>query len=169
MIDNYSISIPWAGVARISSKDSKFDKALVINSFDKGTYESESGFTLGFRLDSLETLTVTEIDLNTELQKFRSRPFFGITDTDIGFARLVDKTKSSNNFLGLEDEPSNDSKSDFIDTSIKSKNYEVAVEKKDDFKYFFSPELGLLVEELQPGQTLESLWKLDLPEIDLNL
>lgn len=130
------------------------------------------------------------------METFRSNPCFGIdTINDFTFKSLINETKIREGFLGQEEKKvqsfdklskmgvdedeyyegqiNNIKNLDYINDNIKAKNYET-IESTDqtlptDLKYFYCQEIGFAVEELKPGQATSSLWKYDLPDLELDV
>lgn len=208
LVEDYSLTVPWCSIAKVSIKDSKFDKALVVETFNKGINDTEviDGYNLGFRLGNIDILTGTLSQMSKLLKTSRKNPILGIDKSkDDEFSNLVSQSKIREGFIGhtdkkggksvtdflknvgsgtLEGSGSNEdgskmgnlgvsqtNESDYIDNTVKAKNYETStqVEKSDQpVKYFYCQEIGVAVQELQPGQALSSLWTMDLPEVDCN-
>jgi len=183
LVQDYNLTVPWCSIAQVSIKDSKFDKALVVETFAKGVNDlSTQGYTLGFRLDHSDRLESVLSNMEQLLGTFRTQPIFGIdTDDDTAFQNLIEESKVKDGYIGKRSLPKvesfssteESSSSAYIDSSVKAKNYEVVHSAttnvdKSSIKYFYCQELGLAVQELQPGQSLDSLWKYDLPDIDMD-
>ena len=194
------MTIPWSTIATISIKNSRFDKALVIETFNKNINDTAAvdGYTLGFRLDNQDILEDTNLQVNKLLKTFRNSPVLGIDrESDQEFSKLVVDSKVREGFIGhvknqknqkssekssdksgleqslssvsLKSELENDDHSDYIDNTVKAKNYETSHQNEEDqgeVKYFYCEELGVAVQELRPGQALSSLWSFDLPEVE---
>ena len=195
LIRDYSMTVPLVTIARVSIRASKFDRALVIETFNKTIQDNESldGYTLGYRIDSQELMETISSEIQRNLTSFRNDPIFGVDlSNDPEFANLIQESKIREGFIGNKErkkkQKDNDgddnfsdkfdekltliNESEYIDYSVKAKNYEVHQGNDDSnepVKYFFCEELGVAVQELQPGQALSSLWTFDLPDVDCTL
>lgn len=70
MAENFNVSLPWVQVKCVKVRDSKYGKALVLE-----TSEFSGSYILGFRVEKLEEV-YTEI---TNLYKtYSSNPMFGV-------------------------------------------------------------------------------------------
>merc|ERR1712071_109036 len=186
LVQDYNLTVPWCSISTVAVKDSKFDKALVIDTYGKGINDVASqSYTLGFRLDNTDRLNSVLKNMEQLLTTFRTQPIFGVDiKEDKAFQALIEESKVKDGYIGkragaklndtTHDSPGDDiSASTYIDSTIKAKNYEVFQNStsnvdKSNVKYFYCQELGLAVQELQPGQSLDSLWKYDLPDISMD-
>ena len=183
LVADHNITIPWCNVASCTIRDSKFDKALVVETFFKGISEvcDKGGYLLGFRLDDSERLANLISEMDKLLASFRKTPILGIDiEEDAIFSKIVADGIAKDGFSGTKSKSESDSEKDevlgsgFIDGSVKAKNYEIVQDlnsnvDKEGTKYFYCKEIGgLALQELQSGQSLDSLWSYDLPDVSMD-
>lgn len=73
---NFNVSLPYMQVKSIRARDSKFGKALVIETFARA-----GGYILGFRIDSKEKLEEVLQEVNSLYNVYSSCPVFGVEFT----------------------------------------------------------------------------------------
>ncbi|CAN7944737.1 unnamed protein product, partial [Ixodes hexagonus] len=73
MNESFNISLPYVQVAAIRTRESKFGKALVIE-----TSESSGGYVLGFKVDPMEKLLQVHKELVSLLKVHRAKPLLGV-------------------------------------------------------------------------------------------
>jgi len=186
LVADHNITIPWCNIASCTARDSKFDKALVVETFFKGISDvsEKGGYLLGFRLDKgADQLNDLLTEMNKLLESFRKLPILGIdVEEDSVFAKMVEESRVKDGFSGKTKGGHNDKiddtmqvlGSEFIDSSVKAKNYEVVHNvttnvDKAEIKHFYCKDIGgLALQELQPGQSLDSLWIYDLPDASID-
>ena len=155
MNELFNLSLPYLQVNAIRIRDSKFGKALVIESS-----ESSGGYVLGFRVDPIAKLKELHNQLVNLFNIHATNPALGVES----LLDLEDYVPSSSEFKGINDE------SEMVDDSSNRRDalssymaLESDTERRNDGEIVFSPELGLAIEKLRDGFTLESLWSV-LPE-----
>ena len=186
LVADHNITIPWCNIASCTARDSKFDKALVVETFFKGISDisEKGGYLLGFRLDKgADQLNDLLTEMNKLLESFRKLPILGIdVEEDSVFAKMVEESRAKDGFSGKTKGGFSDKSDDttqvlgsgFIDSTVKAKNYEVVHDvttnvDKAGIKHFYCNEIGgLALQELQPGQSLDSLWIYDLPDASID-
>eukprot|EP00948_MAST-09A_sp_MAST-9A-sp1_P002907 g2907.t1 len=147
LANNFNVSIPYMQMRSLSVRKSpKFDRALVVE-----TRKEAGGYILGFRIDPSSRL----MDTFTEIQKlhkiYNRKPNFGVE-------------------FYVEDEPSDMKIKHHIEDSVDIVDiddnlhtlaaYYADAAKSGDRLPCLNSTLGLAMEELPPGYSIESLWSL---------
>lgn len=146
LAENFNVSVPYLQIKGIKVRDSKFGHALVIE-----TTPSSGGYILGFRVDPYDKLREVFKEIKTLHEVFAANPLFGIKYT------LEEKPKA------------------LQDRKVERKQDDVEIIEDDHFDALASyyadgdkdvdrePEydsyLGLAVEKLREGSTVQSLWE----------
>lgn len=73
MSSNFNVSVPWVQVKEVFTRDSKFGRALVIQ-----TSEKSGGFLLGFRIDPADALEEVAREMIALHAAGRLNPTFGV-------------------------------------------------------------------------------------------
>ncbi|CAN8021419.1 unnamed protein product [Ixodes persulcatus] len=156
MNESFNISLPYVQVAAIRTRESKFGKALVIE-----TSESSGGYVLGFKVDPLEKLQQVHKELASLLKVHRAKPLLGVDallQRQVGNC-LLDKALArghSGPALHSEDAELSDVEGSHYDAFAA---YLADGTHDRDREVVLSPELGLAVEKLPDGFTLANLWE----------
>lgn len=148
MSENFNVSLPWIQIANIKTKDSKFGPAFMIS-----TSSLAGNYNLGFRVDPDTKMKQLVQELQSLYQLYGNDPVLGVefrqenvasTDTrSVAVKRVVD----GQNFV---QEAAFDSfAAYFADEGQKGVDRKPVYDKK----------IGLAVEKMKEGYTLESLWK----------
>ncbi|CAN7996882.1 unnamed protein product [Ixodes hexagonus] len=137
MNESFNISLPYVQVAAIRTRESKFGKALVIE-----TSESSGGYVLGFKVDPMEKLLQVHKELVSLLKVHRAKPLLGVD-------ALLEKQKTAVNRTSVSKTMPTLPQAYLADGGSHDRDREVVL----------SPELGLAVEKLPDGFTLASLWE----------
>eukprot|EP01112_Ceratiomyxa_fruticulosa_P009752 TRINITY_DN2556_c0_g2_i1.p1 TRINITY_DN2556_c0_g2~~TRINITY_DN2556_c0_g2_i1.p1 ORF type:complete len:344 (+),score=41.49 TRINITY_DN2556_c0_g2_i1:263-1294(+) len=147
LAENFNVSIPFLQMKSIRVRDSKFGLALVIE-----TMPQSGAYVLGFRIDPSEQLYQTAQEIQNIHQVFSANPIFGVlfTPTEEPSASLTAlKAKSEQDDVEIV---GGDDNTDAFAL------YYADVNKHKDKEPMFSSNLGLAIETLPEGITLESLW-----------
>lgn len=158
MNELFNLSLPYLQVNAIRIRESKFGTALVIESS-----ESSGGYVLGFRIDPIDRLKSVHAELLNLYNIHANNPGLGV-ESALQLDHYVPSTASPLNtqFRGLHEE------SEFVeegnegnrpDTLALYMALEADSQVKKDNEIVYSTELGLAIEKLRPGFTLESLWQ----------
>ena len=149
LAENFNVSIPYIQIKTLKmSANSKFGSALVVE-----TSANSGGYTLGFRIHPPEKLVEVYNELLSLWEIFSKKPIFGIKFShefvpasieDLTESRVVDDIA----IIDHEEE-----KPDIFAT------YYAADSNGADQEPVYSAELGLAIESLKEGHTLEQLWK----------
>jgi len=147
LAENFNVSMPYMQMKTVRIRDSKFGPALVIE-----TTQRSGGYILGFRLDPAERMQETFKEVQSLHQVFSQNPIFGVEHTieeRIGSAEeLVQEKKIDDVEIIGNDEEAGDAFAAYY--ADENKNI--------DRDPVFSAELGLAVERLRDGFTIEQLW-----------
>ncbi|EER01847.1 Bardet-Biedl syndrome 5 protein, putative [Perkinsus marinus ATCC 50983] len=73
LAESFNVSMPYIQIRSVSLKNSKFGKALVVN-----TFRGAGAYVLGFRLDPIEQLKRMHQQLEKIHQLFAESPIFGV-------------------------------------------------------------------------------------------
>ncbi|XP_040576519.1 BBSome complex member BBS5 [Lepeophtheirus salmonis] len=155
MNENYNISIPFLQIASVKLRDSKFGVALVIESS-----ETSGGYVLGFRVDPKEKLDAVYTEISKLHSVFSDSPIFGVEYTHSDIRRPTKVEQNSNIRKEIDeieeiDESHVDNKDAF---AVYLADGEIGrhVEPREPV---FCSELGLAVEKLKDGFTIDDLWR----------
>ncbi|XP_050712924.1 Bardet-Biedl syndrome 5 protein homolog isoform X2 [Eriocheir sinensis] len=147
MNELFNISLPYLQIASVKVRESKFGMALVVESS-----EASGGYVLGFRIDPAEKLHEIHKEISALYTVYSQCPVFGVEFV------LQDKPQADEDQLDL---PEMDEEE--IDESVSDAGDVLAAYLADghhhDLEPVFSPELGLAVEKLKDGYTLQTLWE----------
>lgn len=132
---------------QINIRDSKFGTALVVTST-----ELSGGFVLGFRLDPEEKLRTLYKELTSLHEVYSNNPTYGVEYN--WFNTSKPQSQFDNTIvddLDVVEEPRGE-----ISNVLASY---LADGQKSDRPPVYSTELGLAVESLKDGYTLQKLWE----------
>jgi len=146
LAENFNVSIPYLQINSVRVRDSKFGSALVVE-----TSQRSGGFVLGFRVDPVEKLNAVLKEVKNLFDTYSKSPVFGVKFT-----------------LEANPPPSAIQKVErkFDDVEIIEDGHidALAAYYADgegpgtDREPVYSPALGLAVEQLKTGITIEDLW-----------
>mmetsp|Transcript_24686 Transcript_24686/g.73426 ORF Transcript_24686/g.73426 Transcript_24686/m.73426 type:complete len:344 (-) Transcript_24686:57-1088(-) len=145
LAENFNVSIPYLQMKSINVRNSKFGQALVIE-----TTSGSGGYILGFRADPVEHLEEVYTQINNLWKIFSTTPIFGVEYTmeeareDVA-AAFVPRTEDDVQIVEGDD----------IEPCLL---YQPDGDKEIDREPVFNAELGLAVERLKEGTSLQSLW-----------
>eukprot|EP00803_Ostreobium_quekettii_P007620 evm.model.scf_75.2 EVM.evm.TU.scf_75.2 scf_75:9856-14024(+) len=127
----------------IKLRESKFGLALVIT-----CTQAAGGYVLGFRIDPKEAMVATHDEIKALWKVFAQSPLFG-----------VDVTLADNrNLAGIADIEEDVHIVDEEDKGDVFATYYADASKSLDRPPVYSPELGLAIEALRDGDSLEQFW-----------
>ncbi|XP_049783362.1 Bardet-Biedl syndrome 5 protein homolog isoform X5 [Schistocerca cancellata] len=146
MNENFNISLPYLQIAKINIRQSKFGTALVVESA-----ESSGGYVLGFRIDPAEKRQTVYKELCSLHKVYSQNPVFGVQYT---VGQQTQYQEESSMFADDTQEivESSDEMSNVFLTYFADENHEDRVP-------VYNQELGLAIEALKPGTTLQNLWE----------
>nr|XP_023026302.1 Bardet-Biedl syndrome 5 protein homolog [Leptinotarsa decemlineata] len=145
--EGFNISLPYLQIESICIRDSKFGTALVITSS-----EMSGGYILGFKVDPEEKLQNLFKELTSLHTVYTTKPIFGVEFQSYSGKDDVE----SNNNLTEEYEVLEDLKGEISNTITAYLADEGHT--KDEIPVY-SPELGLAVERIKEGYTIQKLWE----------
>jgi Bardet-Biedl syndrome 5 protein len=145
LAENFNVSIPYLQMKNLNVRNSKFGQALVIE-----TTASSGGYILGFRADPVEHLEEVYTQISNLWRVFSATPIFGVEYTV--------EEKSSETKENIAPRTEDDVEIVDGDEIEPCLLYQPDGEKEIDREPVYSQELGLAVERLKEGTTLQSLW-----------
>ena len=158
MANNFNLSLPYLQIKTIRMRDSKFGKALVLETFTRG-----GGYILGFRMDPLSKLEEVHREVVQLHTLFSATPVFGVdfvleseapslqqlTQPRIEEdAEIVDEQQDAHAVAAYYADESAADAADGGDDRGQS----------NDDKVVYCPRLGLAVQAMPEGLTTHSLW-----------
>ncbi|MEW5303918.1 MAG: hypothetical protein WDW38_000017 [Sanguina aurantia] len=150
LAENFNVSIPYLQIKGIKVRESKFGPALVIE-----TTAASGGYILGFKIDPKETLDYVFKEISSLWQVFSTSPIFGVeADLEDSGDRQLQHLASLKISASEEDIEivEGADKGDLLAT------YYADASKGADREPVYCAELGLAVEALREGLTVEQLW-----------
>ncbi|KAM6174864.1 BBSome complex member BBS5 [Erethizon dorsatum] len=144
--DSFNVSIPYLQIRSIKIRYSKFGLALVIESS-----QQSGGYILGFKIDPVEKLQESVKEINSLHKVYSANPIFGVD------YEMEEKPQSLEALTveQIQDDVEIDS-DDHTDAFVA---YFADGNKQQDREPVFSEELGLAIEKLKDGFTLQGLWE----------
>lgn len=146
---SYNISIPYLHMRIVKIRDSKFGAAMVME-----TSDNSGEFVLGFRVDPFEKLKEVVQEIHSLFQVYCASPEYGVQYT------VEEQSTQDEEALPVPEDASEDveakDRADRIDTFAA---YFADPHKAVDRDPVFSPELGLAIEKLPEGYSLQDLWE----------
>ncbi|KAK3282283.1 Bardet-Biedl syndrome 5 protein [Cymbomonas tetramitiformis] len=147
LAENFNVSIPYLQMKSIRIRDSKFGPALVIE-----TTPRSGGYILGFRVDPQERMRDIYKEIHSLWQVFSVNPIFGVDYTMEDRPQplssvTVQRTTDDVEVLDQEEDNSDVFAAYYADGT-----------KNTDREAVFHPDLGLAIENLREGISLEQLW-----------
>jgi len=145
LAENFNVSIPYLQIKTTKVRDSKFGHALVVE-----TSSRSGSYILGFRIDPSDKLNEVYKEIKTLHEVYSNTPNFGIKyQIEEKPASILDrKVERKMDDVEIVDD-------EHFDVLA---SYYADGEKNVDREPVFAPELGLAVEKLREGVTLEELW-----------
>uniref|UniRef100_A0A8C6UV19 Bardet-Biedl syndrome 5 protein homolog n=1 Tax=Neogobius melanostomus TaxID=47308 RepID=A0A8C6UV19_9GOBI len=147
MNESFNVSIPYLQIWSIRIRDSKFGLALVIESS-----RQSGGYVLGFKIDPVEKLQDALKEINSLHKVFSANPIFGVDYEMEEKPQPLERLTVEQPLDDLEIEP--DEQTDAFIVS-----YNVWFPQQQDREPVFSEDLGLAIEKLRDGFTLQGLWE----------
>lgn len=144
LAENFNVSIPYLQMKSINVRNSKFGQALVIE-----TTASSGGYILGFRADPVEHLEEVYTQILNLWKIFSTTPIFGVEYV------VEEKQADEKAFVPRTEDDVQIIEGDEIEPCLL---YQPDGEKELDREPVFNNELGLAIERLKEGTTLQSLW-----------
>mmetsp|Transcript_12869 Transcript_12869/g.22725 ORF Transcript_12869/g.22725 Transcript_12869/m.22725 type:complete len:351 (+) Transcript_12869:249-1301(+) len=146
LADSFNVSIPYLQMRSVRVRASKFGEALVIE-----TTPGSGSYTLGFKVDPKETLDYVHKEISSLFETFGKQPIFGVEcDVSAHLAPLASMTIQSEEEDVVVVDP--------VDKGDLLAAYYADSSQGTDREPVYCPELGLAVEQLREGTSVEQLW-----------
>lgn len=142
--ESFNVSIPYLQMKTVKIRDSKFGLALVVESS-----QQSGGYVLGFRIDPVEKLQGTVKEIQSLHRVYSSCPIFGV--------EFETEERLQGEDLTVE-HVQDDVEIDTGGCSDAFAAYFADGNKDKDRDPVYSEELGLAIEKLRDGFTLQGLW-----------
>ncbi len=150
LASNFNVSLPYLQIKMVRIRDSKFGKALVLETFAKS-----GGYILGFRVDPADTLSNIHKQILSFHQLFSSNPDFGVDFT------FEDEMLSTKQLLQPKIEEDIEIINEQEDSHAMAAYYaEGADEEGFTNEVVYDESIGLAVESLKDGLSLDQLWRI---------
>ncbi|XP_034069360.1 Bardet-Biedl syndrome 5 protein homolog [Gymnodraco acuticeps] len=146
MNESFNVSIPYLQIWSIRIRDSKFGLALVIESS-----RQSGGYVLGFKIDPVDKLQDALKEINSLHKVYSANPIFGVD------FEMEEKPQPLEE-LTVE-QPPDDVEIEPDDQTDAFTAYFADGNKQQDREPVFSEDLGLAIEKLKDGFTLQGLWE----------
>lgn len=143
--ESFNISLPYLQIESVKIRDSKFGTALVVSSS-----LMSGGYVLGFRVDPEEKLKTLYKELTSLHEIYSNNPIYGVEYSWYGDVKH-ESQEAIVEYLDVVEEPRGE-----ISNVLAS--YLVDGQEKDG-PPVYAPELGLAIERLRDGYTLQKLWE----------
>uniref|UniRef100_A0A0K0DSM7 Bardet-Biedl syndrome 5 protein homolog n=1 Tax=Strongyloides stercoralis TaxID=6248 RepID=A0A0K0DSM7_STRER len=149
----YNVSIPYLQLRSARIRDSKFGLALVIEtSIQSGDY------ILGFRVDSFEKLESISKSIQVLHRAYVDKPIFGVQ---------YKKDRPQTPQTAIENEPTIDDINEIDEKPVRMDAFAAyfsdgVTKNIQPRPPVFSEELGVAVEQLKEGFTMEDLWNINV-------
>ena len=150
LAENFNVSIPYTQIIGVKVRDSKFGKAFVIE-----TSSFAGSYVLGFRVDPPERLNDVYKEVYSLWNLYVQAPILGVDFQLEAQPQSLDQNTIKRIIDGMdvvEDVP----------TDAFAAYYADEGQKNADRKPVYCPEIGLAVEKLRDGVTIDALWSLPL-------
>ncbi|KAH3719594.1 Bardet-Biedl syndrome 5 protein homolog [Dreissena polymorpha] len=143
--ESFNVSIPYLQMKTIKIRDSKFGLALVVESS-----QQSGGYVLGFRIDPVEKLQQVHKEIQSLHKVYSACPVFGVEFEEEERPQGLDELtiERVQDDVEIETEGQSDAFAAYFADGSKDK----------DRDPMFSEELGLAIEKLKDGFTLNGLW-----------
>ncbi|CAG0916857.1 unnamed protein product [Notodromas monacha] len=150
----FNLSLPYLKLATVRVRDSKFGRALVVE-----TSSSSGGYVLGFRIDSPNGSSSSEV-LEEKVREITAlRDSHGkCPDFGVRYETSKKNTDMTDDHMGNRDVDDADVVDDQEESDSFAAYFADLGGKQSDRDPIYDPDLGLAVERLKDGFTLESLW-----------
>lgn len=146
---NFNVSLPYMQIKNIRIRESKFGQALVVETFARA-----GGYILGFRIDPQERLDAVMKEVQNLHQVYSTTPVFGVdytVDSDVPQAAVIVAPRVDEDVELVEDHE---------DSHAVAAYYVEGTDEGDHaLEVVFDNRLGLAVERMQDGITLDVLWR----------
>lgn len=141
----YNVSLPYIHVAELQKRELKFGKVMVLK-----TSQANKGYVLGFRIDPEERLMQVMRKIHRLREVALACPIYGIDhETSPDVAAPIISTEPENDDVVIVPQTTADACAAYFAEEAPREKATTPV---------FSAALGLAIEPLRAGMTLESLW-----------
>jgi len=145
--ETFNVSIPYIQMRAVKIRDSKFGTALVVESL-----KNAGGYVLGFRIDPVEKLNEVMKEIHSLYRVYSANPIFGVQYQVEDRLEPIDQLTIQYEEDDIEITNDNPSSDAFV-------AYYADNNKGTDSEPVFCEQLGLAIEGIKDGFTLESLWE----------
>eukprot|EP01041_Mallomonas_annulata_P010263 gene10263-21412_t len=146
---NFNVSLPYMQIKNIRIRESKFGPALVVETFARA-----GGYILGFRIDPQDRLGAVLKEVRNLHQVFSTSPIFGVDYT------VESESPAITELLQPRIEEDVELIEDQEDShAVAAYFVEGADEDDSQQDIVFDTRLGLAIEAMQEGLSLDLLWK----------
>jgi len=146
---NFNVSLPYMQIKNIRIRESKFGLALVVETFSRA-----GGYILGFRIDPEDRLISVKNEVQNLHQVYSTTPLFGVDYT------VESDTPVTNTVIAPRVDEDVEIIEDHEDSHAVAAYYVEGTDEDDHTQdIIFDTRLGLAVEHMQEGITLDILWK----------
>ena len=149
LAENFNVSVPYMQMRTCKVKESKFGKALVISS-----RASAGGYVLGFRIDPSDRLQDVCKEVRSLLAVHGANPLFGVSFTVEAKPAPLEQMREARVADGIAIVGDDDDNALVDPTAV----YYAEAMKEQDRQPAFNSHLGLAVEGLPTGISIEQLW-----------
>jgi len=150
LAENFNVSIPYIQILSINTRDTKFGPAFVV-----ATSPYAGNYVLGFRVDPPERVLELFKELTSLWSLYASSPILGVSFDLEQAPSTLDQQTIKRVVDGLN-------VIEIVPTDAFQAYYADEGQKEADRRPVFDDTLGLAVEKLRDGVSVESLWKVPL-------
>jgi len=143
LAENFNVSIPYLQIRSIEVRNSKFGQALVIE-----TSLQSGGYILGFRIDQPDKLELINNQISKLRKVFSANPNFGVECVE------EKQTTEPEECLLQSDDV------EIVEDIEPCLLYHVDGDVEVDREPVYSPDLGLAMERLPEGASVQFLWSI---------
>mmetsp|Transcript_25475 Transcript_25475/g.37583 ORF Transcript_25475/g.37583 Transcript_25475/m.37583 type:complete len:345 (-) Transcript_25475:114-1148(-) len=154
LASNFNVSLPYMQVKSLRIRDSKFGFALVVETFARS-----GGYILGFRIDPKEKLEEVYKEVLSLHQVFAASPIFGVDFSVEAEAPSIEKITQPRIEEDVEITEDENQDSHAVAAYYVEGSAGADAEGGTHGEIVFDSKLGLAVEAMQSGITLDSLWR----------
>lgn len=146
LAQNFNVSVPYMQIKSVKVKESKFGRALVIE-----TQPKCGGYILGFRLHPPEQLDVVHKEIMSLFNIFAQNPVFGVDFQEEAEQPSLDQLKVArvDDDVEIVDTDANDAFAAY---------YADGGQGEGETEITFDTDIGLATESLPEGYTMSNLW-----------
>lgn len=148
LASNFNVSLPYMQMKTIRLRESKFGQALVIETFARA-----GGYILGFRIDPADKLQSTMTEIKNLHMVFSTSPIFGVDftiESDTPVHEAVAQPRIEEDIELIDEEE---------DSHAVAAYYAEGGEEAEEADIQFDERLGLAIEGLQTGLSIDQLWR----------